>query len=306
MAEVPPNVLARLGEGEIETVNLMEWLAVDMSALARNVAARLSLGPLRFAFENVAKAMTGRGVTARLTIAGQAIAETLADLDGPDFRYLAVHASDIVRQWACYTVNSGAVERPLSERLTLTLPFAADDNMTVREAAWMAFRPHILASVREAVRLLEPATRDPNAFVRRFAIEATRPRSVWGAHCEELKCRPQEALSLLENVRQDQVRYVQLAVGNWLNDASKSRPEWVAEVCERWSAEGSRHTAAITRRGLRTLARQRANAIEGRLSESEPAFTAGISRVLNSGGKHVEGHRIRQLPPAYGCDRGRR
>jgi 3-methyladenine DNA glycosylase AlkC len=168
-----------------------------------------------------------------------------------------------VRQWACYSVNDCHIKRPLADRLNLTRPFAGDLNMTVREAAWMAFRPHILASVGEAVKLLEPATRDPNAFIRRFAIEATRPRSVWGAHCRELKRRPQVALLLLENVRQDQVRYVQLAVGNWLNDASKSRPEWVVEVCRRWSAEENRHTAAITRRGLRTLARQRAKIVQG-------------------------------------------
>jgi 3-methyladenine DNA glycosylase AlkC len=241
----------------------MEWLAADMGALAHRVADQVRATPLRDALREVADQIEGLKITARLKTIGRAIARALPDFGHEDFQFLATHPSDLVRQWACYSANDCHVRRPLADRLNLTRPFAADLNMTVREAAWMAFRPHILASVAEALTLLEPATRDPNAFVRRFAVEATRPRSVWSPHCEEIKRRPEEALFLLENVLQDRVRYVQLAVGNWLNDASKSRPEWVIEVCRRWSAEGNPHTAAITRRGLRTLARQRVKIVQG-------------------------------------------
>jgi hypothetical protein len=116
MAEVPRGVLIQLQAGEIETVNLMEGLATDMSALARNMALRLSLRRLRFALERAADAMVDKGVTARLTIAGQAIAEAAADFESPTFRHLALHTSDIDRQWACYAVNSAATDRSLSER----------------------------------------------------------------------------------------------------------------------------------------------------------------------------------------------
>ena len=61
-------------------------------------------------------------------------------------------------------------------------------------------------------------------------------------------------MALLEPVRSDPERYVQNAVANWLNDASKSRPDWVRGVCERWERESpTRETAWIVRRGLRTL-----------------------------------------------------
>jgi 3-methyladenine DNA glycosylase AlkC len=255
MAEVPRAVLIQLEDGEIETVNLMEWLAIDMGALARNVALRLSVGRLRFALERAAEAMVDKGVTARLRIAGQAIAEAVADFDSPTFRHLALHASDVVRQWACYAVNSAATGPSLSERLSLTLPFDADDNMSVREAAWMAFRPRVIMGLEEAIASLERISRSPNARERRFAIETLRPRSVWGAHIEKLKRRPEMALSVLENVRHYRDAYVQRAVGNWLNDASKSQPDWVRDICSLWSAQRNRHTDAIVRRGLRTLAR---------------------------------------------------
>jgi 3-methyladenine DNA glycosylase AlkC len=273
IGEIPSSVLARLEAGEIETVNLMEWLATDMSALARNVAARARSGRLRSALEEAAAVMAGQGVIGRLKLAGRAIADTLPDFEGPDFTSLAEHASDLVRQWACYAVNHAAIRRSLAERLTLTLPFAADPNMSVREAAWMAFRPNILARVQEAIALLEPVSRDADQSHRRFAIEATRPRSVWGAHIELLKRRPEKALPLLDNVRQDKARYVQLAAGNWLNDASKSRPDWVAQTCARWSTEGNPQTAVIVRRGLRTLARRQGNSI-GNLMDLGVALSA--------------------------------
>ena len=61
-------------------------------------------------------------------------------------------------------------------------------------------------------------------------------------------------MALLEPVRSDPARYVQNAVANWLNDASKSLPEWVRGVCERWTAESpTRETAWIVNRGVRTL-----------------------------------------------------
>jgi 3-methyladenine DNA glycosylase AlkC len=255
IGDVPQPILAQLAAGKIETVNLMEWLAADMPALARNVAAQLTSDRLRSALCRAASEMEQQTITTRLAVAGRAIAETAPDFEGPDFRSLAAHASDLVRQWACYAANDRGVRRSLAERLTLTLAFAADRNMSVREAAWMAFRPHIRATVGEAMALLEPVSRDPDANLRRFAIEATRPRSVWGLHISELKRHPEAALPLLENVRRDEARYVQLAAGNWLNDASKSRPDWVAEICSRWSTEGKPQTAVIVRRGLRTLGR---------------------------------------------------
>ena len=59
---------------------------------------------------------------------------------------------------------------------------------------------------------------------------------------------------LLEPVRSDTSRYVQNATANWLNDASKSRPDWVRAVCDRWAEQSpTKETAWIVNRGLRTL-----------------------------------------------------
>ena len=85
-------------------------------------------------------------------------------------------------------------------------------------------------------------------------MEGTRPRGVWTSHIESLKRDPSLGLVLLEPVRSDASPYVRNAVANWLNDASKSRPDWVQQVCQRWTAESpTRETAWVVQRSLRTL-----------------------------------------------------
>jgi 3-methyladenine DNA glycosylase AlkC len=258
MSEVPSPVLARLEAGDCETVNLMEWLATDMGVLARVVAASVSSRALADALRAAAAEMAGSGVTTRLRLAGGAIASA-TPLDSDDFRVLATHQSDLVRQWACYAVSDPRLALQPAERLARTLEFAGDRNMSVREAAWMAYRPHIVADIEDAISRLATLASHENENLRRFAVEITRPRSVWGAHIERLKRDPKLGLPILEPVRQDSSRYVRLAVGNWLNDASKSRSDWVRELCDRWSADPSPHVDMIIRRGMRTLSREKGN-----------------------------------------------
>src|SRR4029434_5740841 len=90
--------------------------------------------------------------------------------------------------------------------------------------------------------------------VRRTAIESTRPRGVWCTHIEALKSDPGPALIILEEVRADPSDYVRRSAANWLNDASKSRPDWVRDVCRRWLRESpGEETAKIVNHALRTV-----------------------------------------------------
>jgi 3-methyladenine DNA glycosylase AlkC len=147
----------------------------------------------------------------------------------------------------------------LPEQLDAVRRFAADPHFGVREMAWMAVRDATIRSLDEALQLLRPWVVDPDPNIRRFASELTRPRGVWCAQIERLKAEPWVGAGLLEPLRADPCRYVQNSVANWLNDASRTRPDWVEETCDRWLADSNAaETRYIVRRALRTLSKRTA------------------------------------------------
>lgn len=224
-AEVPPELRRQLNRGEIESATLGEGLAVDFTTLLRTLDVDCDIDP-------------GLGITKRMTLA----AEALLDFDGD----LERHPSDTVRGWAAFRAGL----RPgwtLEQRLEAVRPLAQDAHFGVREWAWLGVRPAIAAEIERAIGLLTEWA-DGAPFLRRFASEATRPRGVWCAHIPLLKKKPALGLPVLDRCVGDGSKYVQDSVANWMNDASKTRPDWVRETCARWNVE------YVTRRALRSIA----------------------------------------------------
>lgn len=254
IARIPPEVLKALNEGAIPTVNLNEFLALDLPRLARNVAAQLGLDPTA---ERLADALAMLPAFKKVK-QHEHVARALYDLAEPRAdrdriaHSLATHASDIARGWAAQWVMFSVL--PLAHKLDAVRRFAADPHFGVREIAWMAVRDEVGGDVDRVVALLQPWVRDADASIRRFASELTRPRGVWCAQIETLKAEPWRGLPLLEPLKADPSRYVQNSVANWLNDACKTQPRWVEEVCGRWSRESSAAaTQYIVRRATRSL-----------------------------------------------------
>ena len=259
-ADIPRDVLRALNEGREETITLAEWLAIDMPSLLRSILPDVGLADGADALGEAADALAGEGVTRRLKGIGRALFEATRDHPRREavFESLATHPSDMVRAWAAFMVAADE-SLDLTERLEVSRRFAADPGVAVRECAWDSFRPY-LTDLPSGIQLLGDWVRDPDSNVRRCAIEATRPRGVWTAHIEALKQDPEPDLPLLEPVRSDPSLYVRRAVGNWLNDASKSRPEWVEAVCDRWAKESpTKETAWTVSHALRTLRKRQSS-----------------------------------------------
>jgi 3-methyladenine DNA glycosylase AlkC len=252
---VPKEVRALLDLGAIETVNLAEWLVVDQESLARNLFQKENWNFLLQPLEESFGLLKIKTTPKKMEVLGMVLAQgfpTKAQFENA-LRRLKEHRSDVVRSWACFMIGKRS-ELSLKESLKRIQPLAADGNMSVREAAWLAIRPRIITQLGESLRLLMGFSLHRDENIRRFATEITRPRGVWCNHIPTLKEYPQLGLPLLEPLRCDDSMYVRNSVGNWLNDASKTKPGWVQDLCKRWEKESpTKETATIIRRGLRTL-----------------------------------------------------
>lgn len=252
---VPAAVRELLDVGAIESVNLCEWLVVDHSRLAQTVFPEILCEQLLVFAEKELQSLDTPTAMKRTRCIGRLLAEFRSSRS--DFlatvEALKGHTSDTVRGWACMMIGHRD-SATLAERLQWMDSFAADRNMGVREMAWLALRPVISRDIQSAIRLLQPWAMDCRDRIRRYASESTRPRGVWCSHLEELKLDPSPGLVLLEPLRADSSKYVRDSVANWLNDASRSAPEFVIETCSRWQRESvCSETQMIVRRSLRTL-----------------------------------------------------
>lgn len=258
--DIPVAILNQLNSGEIETANLVEWLAVDQRLLLVSLLRennRLDyLKPIENRIDTLPKATVN---TINEAIGTGLFLLSKSHQDEHLFGILAKHNSDLVRCWATYVIGKNE-ELNISETLQRIQPFASDHHFGVREISWMAIRSKISQNLEESIAILSDWTSHENENIRRFTTESTRPRGVWSEHIIELKNNPELALSILEPLKADPSKYVQDSVGNWLNDASKSQPEFVIKLCQKWESENAvKSTQYIIKKALRTINKQNLN-----------------------------------------------
>lgn len=256
--DIPKAILEQLHLGEIETANLVEWLAVDQKKLLSNVLQNLGRRPYLHTVLSELETLKKQTVTTISEAIGTSLVTQASRNNDEEFlEKIACHVSDVVRCWAAYGMGKYTAGT-MDEKLSTISRFAKDDHFGVREISWLAVRKDIAENLNESMEILSVWACDEDKFIRRFASEATRPRGVWCAHIPELKQNPELGLPILEPLRSDKEKYVQDSVGNWLNDASKTQPSFVKAICMRWESENdSKETRYIIKKALRTLKKKR-------------------------------------------------
>lgn len=256
VSDIPEEVLTLLNEGEIESVNLTEWLGINHITLVKHVLPNVGLShKLESIVEEMLKQNAESGMKAiRLTgeLLNTAIEEENDQTKEGIIKKFATHPSDSVRCWAAFMNKNG--NSSLKEKLAYIYPFAGDHHFGVREISWMSIREDIAQHLDESIELLTEWAKEEDENIRRFSMEVIRPRGVWAKHIEDLKQNPSKALPILNQLKSDPSKYVQDSVGNWLNDASKTQPDFVMMLCEKWSNESdTKETSKIIKKAKRTI-----------------------------------------------------
>ncbi len=257
--DIPAEVMELLSMGQIETVNLTEWLAVDHVQLIKATFPAFGIDQSHIGLivkEIAAQKKPSAMNTTKLV--GSALYQLYGGTDTLEeiFKKTSTHLSDSIRCYAPYLIGLNE-QLTIKEKLTTSQKLVADKHFGVREVVWMALRPEIDTHLEESIKILTDWTDNEDENIRRFTTEATRPRGVWCKHIERLKEHPEIALPILENLISDPSKYVQDSVGNWLNDASKSQPKFVSEFCNTWQKKSpTKETGKIIKRALRTIAKK--------------------------------------------------
>ncbi|SDZ73122.1 3-methyladenine DNA glycosylase AlkC [Porphyromonadaceae bacterium KH3R12] len=252
--DIPADILQQLNSGQIETANLVEWLAVDQKLLLENLLNQHTrtdyLNPVLAKIDRLKKQTVN---TVNEAIGTELFLRATQNNDKEFLTIMSNHHADLVRCWATYTIGKNE-NLDITETLLQIQPFAADKHFGVREICWMAVRHKIAQNLTDSIEILSGWTTNEDENIRRFTTESTRPRGVWCEHIEVLKISPELGLSILEPLKSDKAKYVQDSVANWLNDASKTQPEFVRELCRRWETQSNtKETRYITKKALRTL-----------------------------------------------------
>jgi 3-methyladenine DNA glycosylase AlkC len=252
--DIPAAILQQLNIGQIESANLVEWLAINQKLLLQNVLQQNKRSQyLKPILTNIDTLKKQSVTTINQAIGAGLFTQSLINKDKELLQLLAAHTSDAVRCWATYTIGKNE-NLNIKQMLQLIQPFAADTHFGVREIAWMAVRPSIAKNLTESITLFAGWTKHKDENIRRFASEATRPRGVWCEHIELLKQNPALALPILEPLKSDTAKYVLDSVGNWLNDAGKTQPKFVIQLYKKWERESkTKETAYIIKKALRTI-----------------------------------------------------
>ncbi|MEN5038365.1 hypothetical protein [Pseudomonas sp. TWI929] len=244
-----------IDHGQLPTRNLAECLAVNQLTLANAVASDLPIA-LAQQLATTAEASQQLGLSKKIAAIGLTLGQWLAQAPARQrqqvFEYCSAHHSDTLRSWAAFAQAHLSRSLNLEAALLAQLRFARDEHFGVREWAWMALRPRLAQELEGALALLGQHAGDTNPLVRRFCVEVLRPRGVWCEHIAALKQAPEAAEPLLVPRLAEADKYAQDSVANWLNDAGKTRPDWVLQLFVRYppSCKASRR---IHMRATRSL-----------------------------------------------------
>lgn len=256
VSDIPHEVLQLLNKGEIPTVNLTEWLAIDHVKLIKYCFPNIGISKEHIVLLVKKIKALKKPTTMSIT---KLVGPSLYELYKDDVRYpsilekLSTYISDSIRCYAPYLISLNE-KLSLREKLNHSKDLIADKHFGIREVVWMALRPEIDKNLTFAISILSEWTSSENENIRRFTTEATRPRGVWCKHIEVLKENPEIGLPILEPLKSDSSKYVQDSVGNWLNDASKTRPDFVIKLCNTWLKESdTTATQKIIKRAKRTI-----------------------------------------------------
>ncbi|MEL6928493.1 MAG: DNA alkylation repair protein [Cyanobacteria bacterium J06600_6] len=127
--------------------------------------------------------------------------------------------------------------------------------VTKRSTGEFAIRPYLKAEPTKTLQIIQQWSLADNFHLRRLASEGARTRLPWATKLAFLIEDPQPVLPILENLKDDPIRFVQRSVGNHLNDILKDNYDFGMDVIRDWLENASPARKWIIKHALRKQAK---------------------------------------------------
>ena len=140
---------------------------------------------------------------------------------------------------------------------------AAIAEITKRNTGEFCIRPFIEKYPDQTLNVMAQWSRDQNVHLRRLSSEGLRPRLPWAKKLDQFIDDPRPVLAILDNLKDDDSKFVQKSVANNLNDILKDNYELGMETLKAWSKGAMKNRKWIIKHALRNqIKKENAEAIE--------------------------------------------
>lgn len=125
--------------------------------------------------------------------------------------------------------------------------------ITKRNTSEYTIRSFIEKYTAETMSYMVEWSKNENKHIRRLASEGGRPRLPWAGKLQLFIDDPDPLIPILENLKDDQSKYVQKSVANCLNDVLKDNPDIAKSIIQVWSKNPTKERKWIIKHALRNL-----------------------------------------------------
>lgn len=129
----------------------------------------------------------------------------------------------------------------------------AIEEITKRNTGEYAIRPFLKEYPVETIKIMQNWSLSENFHLRRFASEGSRPKLPWSTKLDVFIENSEPVFKILENLMEDNVRFVQKSVANNLTDYLKLNKEAVAGFLGRFIDSDNLNTKWIIKHATRKI-----------------------------------------------------
>jgi 3-methyladenine DNA glycosylase AlkC len=129
----------------------------------------------------------------------------------------------------------------------------AIEEITKRNTGEYAIRPYIRKYPQKAIKVMQKWSKNNNFHLRRLASEGSRPKLPWSTKLDTFIENPEPVYKILENLIQDEVKFVQKSVANNLTDYLKVNKNAAVQFIKKHQKSDNKNTQWILKHATRKI-----------------------------------------------------